>query len=317
MIDVLTIGDGMITMNPKTMGPLRFSNEFERKVGGAELNLAIGCARLGLKTSWISRLGNDEFGQYILNYMRGEGIDVSSVTLEDAYTTPVNFKEIMENGSGSTYYYRFPSPTETITLEDIHASAIKNTKVFYISGVFSSLAARNVKLLHEAVDTAKQHGAMIALDPNIRLKLWSRQEAQNALLSFLPKVDIVLSGEEEANILFGEQTADEHAASFTEYGIQRIAIKRGSQGALCTSHENKMVSLPAPMVDSVVDTVGAGDGFNSGFLYGTLQKWDLEKTTRFANQVGALVVGVSGDNEGLPYVEKVKQALGEMEKIER
>lgn len=78
---VLTLGDALITFNPNSTGPLRFVSNFDRNVGGAELNFAIGCARLGLNTKWVSRLGEDEFGKVIYNFARGEGIDVSEVKL--------------------------------------------------------------------------------------------------------------------------------------------------------------------------------------------------------------------------------------------
>jgi 2-dehydro-3-deoxygluconokinase len=317
MCDVITIGDAMITMNPKSKGPMRFSNEFERKTGGAELNLAVGCARLGLETSWISRVGDDEFGQHIINYMRGEGIETKNVKKEKAYNTPVNFKEIREDGSGSTFYYRFPSPTETITAEDIQSSNIKNAKILYLSGVYPSLRKENAALVHEAVKTAEKYGVKIALDPNIRLKLWSKEEAKKALLDLLPHVHIVMSGAEEADILFGEQTVEEHIESFKSFGIEKIAVKKGADGASGASSEEGTVDVPPAAVTKVVDTVGAGDGFNAGFLYGELKGWKLEKTLKFANQIGSMVVAVSGDNEGLPYLEEVEQALGYKEKIER
>ncbi len=135
MNDVITIGDAMITFNPSSKGPMRYVHSFERKVGGAELNFAIGCSRLGLKTGWISRLGNDEFGRFILNFTRGEGVDVSEVRLVDGYPTSLNFKEIMEDGSGRTFYYRSNSPTITLTEASLNESFLK-TQSFYILLVF-------------------------------------------------------------------------------------------------------------------------------------------------------------------------------------
>lgn len=316
-MDVTTIGDGMITMNPKTKGPLRFSNEFERKIGGAELNVAIGCARLGLKSSWISRLGDDEFGRYILNYTRGEGIDVSSVKLESEYNTPLNFKEISESGSGRTFYYRFPSPTESIKIDDVENSSIKDSKILYISGVFASFSSQNRELIKKAITIAKENKVRIALDPNIRLKLWSKAEARAFLLEILPDVDIMLSGKEEADIIFGSQNTEEHIESLKKYDIQYIAIKKGEDGAVCCLQNMPNQYTPSFPVKNAVDTVGAGDGFNVGFLYGILNKWSLDKIAVFANKIGAMVVEVSGDNEGLPYLKEVQQALGEHEKIER
>ena len=105
-MDVITIGDAMIAMCPKQKGPIIFCNTFERKLGGAELNVAIGCARLGIKSGWISRLGNDDFGKYILKTTRGEGIDISEVKLVDEYPTSVYFREVLADGSSRSFYYR-------------------------------------------------------------------------------------------------------------------------------------------------------------------------------------------------------------------
>ncbi|WP_026702550.1 sugar kinase [Salibacterium aidingense] len=316
MLDVISIGDGMITMNPKSKGPLMFSHEFERKIGGAELNLAIGCARLGLRSGWISRLGNDGFGQYVLNYMRGEGVDLSHTKLLENYRTPLNVKEIMEDGSGSTFYYRFPSPTEAITADDMQESYIKQARVLYISGVFLSLAPKNPSIIRRAIELAKKHNVLIALDPNIRLKLWREEEGRDTLLSILPEVDIIMSGKEEADLLFGEQSDEEHLQTFQQYGISYIALKKGGNGATGLFPAEPVTHVEAESV-KVVDTVGAGDGFDAGLLYSLLKGFDVEHSLRFANTVGALVVGVSGDNEGLPYLEAVETAMGERKHIER
>ncbi|MFC4304062.1 sugar kinase [Cohnella boryungensis] len=304
-LDVITIGDGMVTMNPRSKGPLRHVNEFERKVGGAELNLAIGCARLGLRTGWISRLGNDEFGKYVYHYARGEGIDVTQVELLESYATSVNFKEIREDGSGRTFYYRADSPTLTISEADIHADYIKRSRVLHITGVFSAIRKDDMSVIRRAIRLAKEHDVLVSFDPNIRLRLWSKEEARAALTALLPDVDILLTGEEEAALLLGTGDLDEMLAEFRKYGISRIAIKQGERGCTVASRQ-EVIRMPAVQVPQVVDTVGAGDGFNAGFLLGHLRDWPLERIAAFANKVGSMVVSVSGDNEGLPYYEEVE-----------
>ncbi|SFL89000.1 sugar kinase [Salibacterium qingdaonense] len=316
MLDVISIGDAMITMNPKSRGPLMFSHEFERKMGGAELNLIVGCARLGLQPGWISRFGQDGFGRYILNYMRGEGVDVSRTKLLENYRTPLNIKEVLEDGSGSTFYYRFPSPTEDITPADMEENYLKQARVFYISGVFLSLAGKNLDIIKKGIQIAKKHNRMVALDPNIRLKLWSREQARETMLPILPDVDIMMSGKEEADLLFGEQPDEAHLETFGQYGISYVALKKGGEGASGWFSGEGSTFVPPESV-KVVDTVGAGDGFNAGFLYSILRGFDLKRSLRFANTVGAMVTGVSGDNEGLPYLESVQTALGERQHIER
>ncbi|MDG5472243.1 sugar kinase [Jeotgalibacillus sp. ET6] len=316
-MDVVTIGDAMVSLNPMSKGPMRYVSTFERKVGGAELNAAIGCSRLGLKTKWISRLGNDEFGRYILNFVRGEGIDTSAVTLVDQYPTSVYFKEILEDGSGRTFYYRSDSPTTTLKTEDISASIFSGAKLLHVTGVFPAVdKAKNVELIKQAVVLAKQEGMLVSLDPNIRLKLWSKEEAKAGLTELLPYTDILLTGVEEAEILYGTADPDEIIAESIEHGISWIAIKQGESGSIGYHRSEKLVS-PAVKARKVVDTVGAGDGFDAGFIYGVLNGWPLERSLHFANTIGSMVVSVSGDNEGLPYLEDVLVQLGEKESIER
>lgn len=317
MNDVLTIGDAMITFNPCSKGPLRFVHSFERKVGGAELNVAIGCARLGLKTGWISRLGNDEFGRYILNFVRGEGIDVSEVKLVNGYPTSLNFKEILEDGSGRTFYYRANSPTTTLTPESLNEEYIQNAKLLHITGVFLAInKEKNVEVIKRAISIAKKSGVLISLDPNIRLKLWSKEEAKDTLSMFLPYVDILLTGSEEAEILLGVSNPKEIIEQCKSYGISYVAIKQGEKGSI-GYYNGQYMEAPPVKPRKVVDTVGAGDGFDAGFIYGVLHGWPLERTLQIANTIGSMVVSVSGDNEGLPYLEDVLVQLGEKAFIER
>ncbi|GAA0348597.1 sugar kinase [Bacillus horti] len=316
-LDVITIGDGMITMNPKAKGPMRFVQEFERKIGGAELNFALGCARLGLEAGWISRLGNDEFGKHIYNTMRGEGVNVSQVELVDGYPTSLNFKEIMEDGSGRTFYYRKSSPTSTMTPDSIDPEFIKQAKILHVSGVFPSIDPQNVEIIRRAIEVAKENEVLVSFDPNIRLKMWSKDRAREVLRSFLPYVDIILTGQDEAEILIGVSDTKSIIKTFQEeFNIQYIAIKNGAEGAV-GAKGSEVIELPAFPPRKVVDTVGAGDGFDAGFIYGVTQGWTLEKILTFANMVGSMVVSVMGDNEGLPYYEEVLAQLGEREIIDR
>ncbi|MCA1065910.1 sugar kinase [Rossellomorea sp. AcN35-11] len=317
MNDVVTIGDAMITLDPSSTGPMRFVSSFDRKIGGAELNFAIGCARLGLKTGWISRLGNDEFGRHIFNTVRGEGVDVSQVELADGYPTSLNFKEIMVDGSVRTFYYRDRSPTTVLTKETLNEEFLKNTKILHITGVFPAVdKTKNIELIRYAIMEAKKQGVMISCDPNIRLKLWTEDEARDVLRSFLPYVDILMTGVEEAELLFGTSNTAEIIEHSKQFGITHLAIKKGEEGSVGYV-DGEYAEAPAVKAKKVVDTVGAGDGFDAGFIYGLLQKWPLEKVLHFANIIGSMVVSVTGDNEGLPYLEDVLVHMGEKERVER
>lgn len=315
-MDIISIGDGMITFDPSSKGPLRFVNEFRRKIGGAELNVLIGCSRLGLKTGWISRLGKDEFGRYIYNTVRGEGIDVSQVKLMENYPTSLNFKEVFASGDTKTFYYRHKSPTETLTVDQLPIEFIKKGKILHVTGVYPAISKQNREVIFRAIKIAKENGVKVSLDPNIRLKLWSKEEARETLWKYMPFVDVLLTGREELNILFGTENEETIKQNLKHYPLDFVIVKDGANGAAYLK-DNKFIQVPGFQVKNVVDTVGAGDGFDAGFLYGLINEWPVEKSIRFANAIGAMVVQVEGDNEGLPFLEEVEVFLGHRENIER
>jgi 2-dehydro-3-deoxygluconokinase len=314
--DVITIGEAMVTFNPTSTGPMKFVNTFEKKIGGAELNLVIGCARLGLKAGYVSRLGNDEFGKYIKTFARGEGIDVSKLDLVEGYPTSLNFKEMMEDGNVRTFYYRDKSPTLTMTPDDLDEAYFQQAKILHLTGIFPAIDEKNIAIIERSIELAKKYGVKISFDPNIRLRMWSKEEAREVLSKILPHVDILLAGDEEMEIIIGERDPIAIMERIKEWGISFIAIKQGDKGSV-GYYNGEIIESPSIKVTKVVDTVGAGDGFNAGFIYGVLQGWQLERTLKFANTIGSMVVSVRGDNEGLPYYEDVQEKLGEKERIER
>lgn len=306
----------MITFDPSTKGPLRFVNSFERKIGGAELNVMLGCARLGLEAGWISRLGKDEFGRHIVNTVRGEGVDVKEVQLVPGYATSLNFKEVQESGEGRTFYYRIPSPTETLTPETLPFDYISRAKVIHLTGVFCAILEKNRAITLKALQWAKENDIIVSFDPNIRLRLWSAEEARETILTYLPYVDHLLTSREELELLF--ETKDENILleKLSAYQFESVVMKDGENGAFALM-SGAWKHVPGIKVGKVVDTVGAGDGFDSGYLYGLLKGWPMEERLSFANAIGAMVVQVHGDNEGLPYLEDVEHFLGQRELIVR
>jgi len=316
MKDIITLGEAMVVFNPDFTGPMKFVNGFQKRIGGAELNLAIGCARLGLQTGYITRLGNDEFGKSIRTFARGEGIDTSEVDFIDYYPTSINFKEIMEDGSVKTFYYRDKSPTLSMRPEDLNEDYFKQAKILHLTGIFPAIGEAPMQVMEQAIHLAKKHNVKISFDPNIRLKMWSKEEARKVLLEILPEVDILLAGDEEMDIIIGEKDPTAIIEKSKEMGISYIAIKQGPLGSVGYFNGKTVVADPV-QASKVADTVGAGDGFNAGVLFGYLHGWTLERTLHFANTIGSMVVGIIGDNEGLPYYEDVQEKLGEIERVER
>lgn len=312
---VFTLGDALITFNPSDTGPLRYVSNFARKVGGAELNFAIGCARLGLQSKWVSRLGGDEFGRVIYNFARGEGIDISEVKLVEGYPTSLNFKEIREDGSGKTFYYRYQSPILTMQPNDITEEMFDGIHIIHLTGVFLAIDPKNLAIAKQVLQLAKEKNIPVSFDPNIRLKLWTLEEATAAYMEVFPYVDILLTGLDEIDMIIGDSSEQSLVECAKRFGISQLVIKDGANGARVYTN-NTWYAQKAFSVNPI-DTVGAGDGFDAGYVYSVLHGYEPQARLEFANGVGALVTTVSGDNEGLPELAEVLAFIRNDKVIER
>lgn len=312
---VLTIGDGLITMNPLANGPLRFVTNFERRMGGAELNFAIGMARLGVDCKWVSRLGEDEFGRAIYNFARGEGVDVSEIKYETGYPTSLNFKQINGDGSGETFYYRDNSPITRLKAHSITDEMLEDVTLVHVTGVFLSIYKESLEVVETLLKKAQEKGITVSFDPNLRLKMWTIKEAQTTFESIYPYVDIMLTGLDELKLLTEKSSKNNFVDFAKEHNIKDLVIKDGGNGSALL--KNDSWSEYDAFNVNVIDTVGAGDGFNVGYIYGYLNDFDRDETMKYANGIGALVTTVSGDNEGLPYKDQLEAFINDEQIIER
>ncbi|UOQ50551.1 sugar kinase [Gracilibacillus caseinilyticus] len=304
-MDVVTIGETMALFTPETQGKMRYSSYFSRKFAGAETNVAIGLERLGFNAGWISKVGDDELGKALLSFVRGEGVDVSSVTTDDRAQTGLYFKELRTENDVRVYYYRAGSAASRIAPDNIKEDYIANAKYLHLTGITSALSESCHQAVLQAIQYAKKHQVTIVFDPNIREKLWpSKEKAKEVLLQLSALADVVLPGISEAKYLFGEQELAEYGRLFIENGASTVILKEGSKGAHYFS-EKESGFVPSYPVDRVVDPIGAGDGFAAGVLSGLLESMPLKRAIARGNATGAMVTMVNGDVEGLPDVEEI------------
>ncbi|MDT8717402.1 sugar kinase [Clostridium sp. 19966] len=316
MKEVLTFGETMIVMSPDSNGPLRYVNSFNKSIGGADSNVAIALARLGHSAGWFSKLGNDEFGKYVLNTVRGEGVDVSKVRFDDEASTGLLFKERFNNDNPNVYYYRKNSAASRLNIEDMDLDYIKDTKIIHITGITPALSKSAREVVFKVIEVAKQNGVMISFDPNIRLKLWTIEEAKPVLLEIAKASDIIFPGNSEGELLLGTADEKEIADKFLAMGSKIVAVKLGADG--CYVADNKTTNyVKGFRIENPVDTVGAGDGFAAGFLSGVLKELSLEECGILGNGVGAMATLVKGDMEGFPYYDQLMQFMGKKKKIDR
>jgi len=315
-MDVVTFGEAMVLFNPESKGPLRFIHKFTKAIAGAEANVAIALSRLGHKVGWFSKVGDDEFGRYIEFYIRGEGVDISKVIKDEQHSTGILFKERFAHVNPNVYYYRTNSAASYLTPEEIDYSYIAKAKILHITGITMAISSSAREAVFKAVDFAKKNGVLVSFDPNIRLKLWSKEEIIPTVTKMCQKADILFPGIDEAELLFGINDPYEIIKRFKDMGVPYIALKLGKEGCLVADEKETIRSI-GYAVEKVEDSVGAGDGFAAGFLSGYLRGLSLKECAEYANGVGAMATLVRGDNEGLPTYDQLLTFINKKAYVDR
>ncbi|TFB24448.1 sugar kinase [Filobacillus milosensis] len=307
-IDVFTIGETMVLFQPEQMAPLDYVSHFPKKIGGAESNVAIGLSRLGHSVGWFSKLGEDPFGRFVLKTIRGEGVDVSRCRFTTDAPTGLLFKEQLSPNDVNVYYYRQNSAASLMTENDLDEDYIAQSKILHVTGITPALSESCYQAVMKAIEIAKKHGLKIVFDPNLRLKLWSKQRAKDVLNEIAGQADVILPGLDEGQFMTGKENIEDVAKSLARRDDQTVIMKLGSEGAYIHTKDEKSY-VPGFPVKQVVDPVGAGDGFAAGIISGLLKEKPWQDVVKRANAIGAMVVGMRGDIEGLPTNDSVNQFM--------
>ena len=252
MKKAVAIGELLIDFVPQQKGcALDEVQQFERVAGGAPANVATAVARLGSEAKMISQVGEDAFGTHILKVLRAANVDISSVFRTDRANTALAFVSLDAAGNREFSFYRNPSADLFLDEKQITPEMFENCAVLHFCSV--DLVDYPVRGAHRrAIELAKQAGAFVSFDPNVRLPLWSSPaDCQAAIRQFLPCADLVKLSDDEIEFVTG--CADERAAAEKLFAlgvrmagrrIRRRAVRR-PQRSLCPSR-----TRPAPATRS-------------------------------------------------------------------
>jgi 2-dehydro-3-deoxygluconokinase len=307
-LDVITIGEAMAMFVATKTGELSAVEQFMKRVAGAELNVATGLARLGLKVGWVSRVGNDSFGQFVLDTLKKEGIETAGVTLDGRYPTGFQLKSKVTDGTDPIVeYFRKGSAASHLSVEDFNPVWFTAARHLHLSGVAAALSHSSYALLGHAAGAMKAAGKTISFDPNLRPVLWKSEAEMVEKLNHLAfQADWVLPGVKEGQILTGEKTPEGIADFYLNRGVKAVILKTGADGAWFKTADGEQGAVAAVKVENVVDTVGAGDGFAVGVVSALLEGKTLHQAITRGNIIGSLAIQVQGDSEGLPTREQLE-----------
>lgn len=309
--DVVTIGESMVLFQPLSDKGIKYEPLFTKSLAGAESNVAITLTRLGKKVRWISKIGKDPFGDFILSTLAGEGVDVSNSLRDEEKPTAVYFKECKGFGDPTVYYYRKNSAASNIHPSDVQSEWIEGASHLHVTGITPALSESAAQAVRKTMELAKENGLTISFDPNLRRKLWSEERARKVLLSLIPLCDVFLPGVEEAEFLLGQQSIEEYGEKFLKMGPEVVVLKLGTEGSIGFIKGHTVKADPY-VVSHVIDTVGAGDAFAAGFLsvyldeQAAISPLTFEKALARGNILGALATQFKGDWEGIPTLDELK-----------
>ncbi|WP_374717354.1 sugar kinase [Neobacillus sp.] len=315
-LDVVTFGEAMAMFIANEPGRLHEISQFTRELAGAETNVAIGLARLGLRTGWASKVGNDAFGKFIIERLQREQVDINHVLIDNHYPTGFQLKSVVTEGDPEVQYFRKGSAASHLSPADFQEEYFQSARHLHMTGIPLAISKDARRFAHHALTYMKKNDRKVSFDPNLRPTLWSSQDQMVKEINEVAfQADYVLPGIAEGEILTGYKDPRDIASFYLDMGVELVVIKLGPEGAFYKTASEEG-TVPGFRVEKVVDTVGAGDGFAVGVISGLLEGLPIHDAVLRGNVIGSLAVQSPGDNDGYPtraaleeYMEKYLQGV--------
>ncbi|GGD82657.1 sugar kinase [Microbacterium murale] len=287
--EVVCIGETMALITP-TDAALSDAHEASLGLAGAESNVTAGLAAAGHRAAWASRLGDDPLGVRISSELTRRGVELW-VELDRDAPTGVMFKDPGAEGS-SVHYYRRGSAASRLAPGYLSVEQLTGVKIVHTTGITPALSPSARDMVDRLFQDARSAGALVSFDVNDRRALWTMEDAATTLARLANAADITLVGRDEAERIWGTSTAEEIRAFLPDCGL--LVVKDGDVGATAFDGDAEPVFVPAPVVE-VVEPVGAGDAFASGFLAATLEGKPLAERLTAGHVAAERVLTIAAD----------------------
>lgn len=295
---LLTFGETMGVVIADQQGELGTVRSFSVGIGGAESNVAMAAARLGVSASWVGRVGPDSVGALVARRVAAAG--VHTIAVRDAAFTGIMMRYRPVGASIHVDYHRAGSAGSHLCPDDVDEELVRDAGLLHVTGITPALSDSARVTVDHAVDVARAAGVPVSLDVNYRAKLWSHEAARPVLGGLASRADVLFAGLDEAQLVLGTEDRDPSALvrGLADLGPREVVIKDGARG--CTALLDGVELVEPAVAVMVVDPVGAGDAFVAGYLAERLARTPAPDRLRTAVRCGAYAVGVPGDCETVP-----------------
>jgi len=295
--DLFTFGEALSVFISTDTDSVMSAKTFERVTAGAEVNVAVAISRLGLKSQYFSRFGNDQLGSVMLADIAAEGVDVSLAKRVNSYTGAM-VRNPGKSAPVELSYLRKGSAASTIEPADILDSYISSTRWLHVTGITCAISHSGANTVKIALEKATAMNIKSSFDLNIRRKLWSEEDAKKVLAPLAKNVDLLIGGEDEDQAVFGAQEPKNVLAEANKRGCKIAVMTKGDQ-KMRYSIDGNYAELTPPKV-LAVDPVGSGDAFTGGVIAGLLSGMSAQQALEQGSICGASVASMFGDWTGIP-----------------
>lgn len=314
--DITALGEILIDYTPLPDSDAGMA-VFEQNPGGAPANVLACAARLGRRTAFIGKVGDDLQGRFLMETLGEIGVDTGSLLVDGRYFTTLAFVKLSETGERSFSFARKPGADTQLSPEELDRALLASSGIFHFGSLSLTVEpARSATV--QAVALAREAGAIIAYDPNYRPLLWeSRQQAMEQMRRPIPTVDLLKVSDDEIELLTDTADCAQGAERLVRQGVRCVAVTIGSSGTLVVTRDGAEMVPAFPV--RAVDTTGAGDSFWGGFLtcisesgktLEELTSQDYRAFARFGNAVASLCVEKRGAIPAMPSRREVLERMG-------
>ena len=309
--DVLAIGRSSIDLYAHEIGAaIADVRSFDAYVGGCPTNVSVGTRRLGLRSALLTAVGDDQVGDFVTAFLEREQVETRFIPRKAGRRTSAVILTIQPPDRFPLTFYRDNCADRALTLDDVAKAPIGDSRVVFVTGTgLSHEPARSATL--GAAASARAAGTPVIVDIDYRADQWDDAASFSAQMRLLLRsATLAVGTEEELAAASGSNDVAQGAAALLACGINALIIKRGARGATIFRPETAPADV-APFRIEVLNVLGAGDAFASGFLYGYLQGWPLERAARMGNACGAIVVTRHGCANFMPTLDEVSAFVAE------
>ncbi len=284
---------------------------FSRYLGGSSANMAVGLARLGARVGMVSCLGDESLSEFLVGFLEAEHVDTSHVQRAPGYLPSLCLTEVSPPDRFPQVFYRHDAVDTMLRVNEADLAYIADSRMFITNGT-SLCASPSRESTYAALERARKAGCRVIFDVDFRAMSWpSAAEAGQAVRLALPFIDVLIGNQPELRLVAGEEDLDRATATLCEQ-VPMVVSKLGESGTRVWQ-KSESVFLPPYSVE-VLSTIGAGDGFASGFLYALLAGKTVTECLHYGNAAAAIVVSRLSCSEAMPALAEVETMISSQKK---